>query len=194
MKNLSYAGIESLLQTRLNPQRLAHSRGVAEEARKLARLYQADEEQAYLAGLVHDYAKGLPDEELIRLTLKYHLYTDPCETEIPDVLHAPVGAFLLKRELDLQDEAVLQAVRRHTVGDEQMSRLDEIIYVADMIEPGRQQCDLSELRQLAYEDLSRAVLMAADCSLHYCLKQGRLIHPRSVLMHNSYIKKITQKS
>ncbi len=51
--------------------------------------------------------------------------------------HGLVGADIVQRELAIDDEEILQAIRVHTTGAAKMSLLDKIIYVADYIEPGR---------------------------------------------------------
>ena len=53
--------------------RLTHCLGVEKAARDLAKRYGADEEQAGLAGLLHDYAKKLSDQEFLDLIDRYEL-------------------------------------------------------------------------------------------------------------------------
>ena len=53
---------------------------------------------------------------------------------------------------------ILNAIRYHTTGRPDMSRLEKIVYIADYIEPGRKQNqDLSLIRRLAYQDLDSAM-------------------------------------
>ena len=53
----------------LPEKRLTHCLGVEKAARDLAKRYGADEEQAGLAGLLHDYAKKLSDQEFLDLKI-----------------------------------------------------------------------------------------------------------------------------
>jgi predicted HD superfamily hydrolase involved in NAD metabolism len=190
MTPLTYEQIKQLLRVRLSADKYKHSLGVADTARQLAQHYCIDENKAYLAGLVHDYAKNLPPETLKALAETHDLYTDPWEHVIPEILHAPAGAFLVEQDLGIHDADILQAVRYHSVGAEQMSRLDEIIFVADMIEPNREYEDLPRLRREAYADLTACMLTAVDYSLRHCLETGKLIHPRSISVHNHYTIKL----
>ena len=50
----------------LKPDRLAHSYGVAVEARRLAAQYGADPDKAYYAGLSHDICKNMTPEEQLK--------------------------------------------------------------------------------------------------------------------------------
>ena len=181
--------IKEILSKRLSSKKYVHSLGVAETAGRLAVRYGYDENKAYLAGLVHDYAKNLPVADLITMSEKERLLDDESELMMPEVLHAPVGAYLIKRELDIQDPEILQAVRCHTLGAAEMSLLDEIIYVADMIEPNRTFAELDYFHKTAFDNLSRCVIMTADNSIMYCIEKNKLLHPRSIETRNSYLEK-----
>ena len=126
-----------IIRFKLSRSRFKHSIQVANTAREMAARYGFDEERAYLTGLLHDYAKGISGQELIDLAEDYGIELDPIDREVPDLLHGPVGACLLADELDIDDQELLHAVSAHTLGCLDMNDLDKIIYLADMIEPGR---------------------------------------------------------
>ena len=175
------------LQGVLSAKRYKHSLGVADTARELALQYGADPGQAYLAGLVHDYAKNMKKSDLIAIAQREHLITDPVELELTEVLHAPVGAYLLPRETQINDPEILQAVARHTLGDLNMTLLDKIIFVADIVEPNRNTPHLEKERKIAFENLDKAVLRSLESTICYCIEIGRKIHPKSVMLRNHYI-------
>ncbi|MGE5371455.1 MAG: bis(5'-nucleosyl)-tetraphosphatase (symmetrical) YqeK [Solirubrobacterales bacterium] len=177
-----------LMKDTLNEHRFSHSLGVAETAAKMAAHFGMDPEKAYLAGLVHDYGKSLSHQELLVIAEQNGLIQDPVERELPEVLHAPVGAFLLERDGWLADPEVLSAVRNHTVGDPGMTAFDMLIYLADLIEPGRHYEGIERLRQASYEDLPRGMIMGLDQTIAYCLARGRLIHPRAVALRNQLLR------
>ena len=54
-----------------------------------------------------------------------------------ELWHGPVGAIIARDEFDITDEDTLNAIRFHTTGRAGMSLLEKLIYVSDMIEPGR---------------------------------------------------------
>ena len=114
----------------LPEKRLTHCLGVEKAARDLAKRYEADEEQAGLAGLLHDYAKKLSDQEFLDLIDRYSL--DPeLKNWGNNVWHGMVGIYKIQEDLGLIDPAILRSIEIHTVGSGQMSTLDKIVYVAD---------------------------------------------------------------
>jgi predicted HD superfamily hydrolase involved in NAD metabolism len=160
---------------------------MADVARDLAEYYGVDVEKTYITGLLHDYAKGIPGDQLLAIAEENGLIEDEIERYIPDVLHAPVGAYLLKEELGIEDDAILNAVRFHTLGSLHMSEMDKIIYLADMIEPGRDFPGMERLKCLAFRNLDQGMLVGSQSTLKYCIDQGRIIHPKTVLIRNHFL-------
>lgn len=186
MKETQY---DKLLARKLSPPRYRHSQGVASYAAELALKYRGEVGKAKLAGLLHDYARDLPDEELLTLAGKAGLITCEVERRLPVLLHGPVGAYLIQRELGLDDKEILQAISRHTVGSADMTLLDKIIYLADALEPGRRYPGVELLRRLAEEDLDKALLKALESSISYVLEKGQLLHPATVEARNYLLLK-----
>jgi predicted HD superfamily hydrolase involved in NAD metabolism len=181
--------IIAIIQKRLSVNRCQHSLRVAEVARNLAERYQVDPGQAYTTGLLHDYAKGLSGQELLDLAEAHQLMDHPVDRLLPDLLHGPVGAYLVKRELGIEDEDMLSAIAHHTLGALEMSPLEEVIFLADMIEPGRDYPGLERLKCLAERSLEEGMLYGLETTIRYCIDQGRIIHPRSVEVRNYYLQK-----
>ncbi|MGI5880319.1 MAG: bis(5'-nucleosyl)-tetraphosphatase (symmetrical) YqeK [Syntrophomonadaceae bacterium] len=179
--------LQEIIYQRLSSSRFQHSLEVARVARELAEIFGVDVNKAYISGLLHDYAKGLSGEELLSTAEKGKLIQHAMDYQIPDLLHAPVGAWLLQQELGIEDQEILKAVAVHTTGGLDMSKLEEIIYLADMIEPGRDYPGQDRLKCLAYRDLKEAMLFGLDTTLRYCLDRRRLIHPRTVEVRNAYL-------
>ena len=127
--------IETWLKSSLSAKRYSHSMGAAECARKLAKLYNLDENKAYLAGLIHDCAKNFDNEELLKI-IKNDIKTGFDETELknPKTYHAIVGAYLVQKEFEIDDPEIISSVRNHTIGKVNMSLFDKIIFIADKIE------------------------------------------------------------
>ncbi len=190
MINLTENEIVAILECRLSEHRLQHSLAVAQAARELAQIFGEDTELAYKTGLLHDYAKGIPAPELITMASDHDLIEDEIEKKVPDLLHAPVGAWQLQTELGIEDPAVLEAVKVHTMGSLAMSKLDKIIFLADMIEPGRDYPGQQRLACLAGRDLDQAMLYGLDATIRYCLDQGRILHPRTILVRNHFLQMI----
>ena len=118
------------LKSTLSEKRYKHSLGVCDEAVKLAEKYGADTEKAYIAGILHDCAKGYDTDEQIELCQKYGVVLDDITLACKPVIHAPLGAKIAKTEYGVNDKDVLDAIMCHTVAKENMSLLDKIIYMS----------------------------------------------------------------
>lgn len=121
------------LKENLNEERFEHSLGVAEKAKDLAIKFGLDKEKAELAGLIHDCAKCLSKEELIEIMDKY-CSVESCEKINPKTFHAPAGAYVAKKEFNIEDKDILSAIRWHTIGHNNMTDFEKIIFIADKIE------------------------------------------------------------
>ena len=91
------------------------------------------------------------------------------------VLHAEAGAKIASSEYGIDDPEILQAIRLHTTGDRNMTGLDKIIYVADMIEPSRTYPGVEILRQET--DLDQLTLLALRQSISFVQKKKQTVHP-----------------
>ncbi|MDD4775183.1 MAG: bis(5'-nucleosyl)-tetraphosphatase (symmetrical) YqeK [Syntrophomonas sp.] len=191
----NYDQAEALIRKRLSPGRCQHSVGVAQTAARLAGLFGLDTHKAYITGILHDYAKNLSPEQLLEVGTAAGLITHPVEIECPELLHAPVGAYLLETELGMDDAELLSATRVHTLGSTYMSKLDKIIYLADMIEPTRSPYpELERLRQLAGQALDQAMLFGLEATIHNCLERGRMLHPVTVEARNQFLRQLQGKA
>lgn len=153
----------------------------------MARRFGVDERAAYTAGLLHDVAKALSPEALLKAAEGSGIVVDEIERRSPGLLHGPVAAVWAQRELAITDQAILDAIRYHTTGRAGMSPLEMIIYTADLIEPGRRYPGVEALRELAGTDLAAACRAGLDQTLRYCLDRGWLIHPRSLEARNALL-------
>lgn len=178
--------IGNWMQERLSPHRYQHVLGVAATARELAVRFGADPDKAELAGLLHDAAREWRPPQLLASAREWGLRVGYLEELAPmPCLHAALGAEVAKREFGVTDEAVLSAIAHHTLGTEDMSLLDKIVFLADTIEPGRgNQPYLTEVRELARTDLDRACRVSLDNTFNYLLKSGQALHPRSAMARN----------
>ncbi len=185
---------EQIIKARLSAHRVQHCLGVAGAARDLAQLYGVDDEKAYLTGILHDYAKNLTAAQLLLVAGQDEQIADEAEKKIPELLHAPVGAYLLAEELGINDKEILEAVKAHTLGSMTMNSLAKIIFLADMTEPNRDMYpELERLRQLSRYNLDEAMLLGLESTIRYCLDEGRLLHPRTVEVRNMFLQKIKDK-
>jgi predicted HD superfamily hydrolase involved in NAD metabolism len=152
---------------------------VADTAERLARIHGLDPARVRLAALLHDAARETEPDEFLRLAAAWDLAVGEPERESPKLLHAPVAAELARRELGVEDEEVLGAIRDHTVGSAGMSSLALALYVADKIEPARDYPSVERLRKLASEDLREAAAEALRRVVAHNEERGRPVHPFS---------------
>lgn len=160
--------VHEQLKKDLKPKRFIHTMGVVEIATKLALKWGCDLEKARLASLLHDCAKYLDEADKKALCAKYGVAITDIEHRNPELLHAKAGALLAYEEYKITDKDVLSAVFYHTTGKPDMNLTEQIIFVADYIEPGRHHSDkLSEYRKLAFEDLNKVTAHILKDLLEY---------------------------
>lgn len=180
--------MKDALSRRLKRSRYEHSLGVADTAAFLARRFGEDEARARTAGLLHDCAREFPNEAMRAEADARGVSYGAVEASMPLLLHAPLGALLAREKYGAEDEAVLRAIARHTVGGASMTALDKIVYFADMVEPTRAYPGVEELRCLMREaDLDEMTLAGLTRSIAFVLEKGHLIHPDTVLARNELL-------
>lgn len=186
--------IEKKVKECLKPKRFRHTIGVKYTSVCLAMRYGEDLEKAAIAGLLHDCAKNLSDEELLLICQEQGLPVSEAEERSPYLLHGKVGAWFAGTEYGITDEDVLGAITWHTTGKPEMSLLEKIVFTADYIEPGRDSApNLKQLRQLAFTDLDAAVTEILRQTLEYLRGEGKEIDPQTEFTYNSYHKILDQK-
>jgi predicted HD superfamily hydrolase involved in NAD metabolism len=164
---------------RLSEKRYTHTLRVADTVERLAELHRLDPKKARLAALLHDSAREVGKEELLRVADEEGIAMSELERERPILLHGPVAAELARKDLGVEDEEVLEAVRAHTTGEPGMGSLALALYVADKIEPDRDQPGVEGLRKLALEDLCKAAMTALEDSISYNERRGHPSDPKS---------------
>ncbi len=166
--------------------RFAHTLRVARTAERLAAAHGVDPWQARAAGLFHDLARLYPAERLLRECTERGMPIDAFEAANPIVLHARLGAELAREQFGVTDEAVLSAIRKHTVAAATMSPLDAIVYLADGLEPGRDFADRAGFLELAFRDLDAAMRGVINSSLAYLRARNLPAAPQTLAALAAY--------
>ena len=179
-----YAPLAEKLRAAVPPKRFVHSVGVAAEARRLAARFGENEEKAWLAGLLHDCAKGIPTSAQVAECDRLGVPLDPATRACPQVAHGFLGAFLATRDYGISDPDVLDAIRKHTVGAPEMSRLDKIVFLADGTEPGRHYPGVDEVRAASRLDLDDAMRAFLDGQVAYLAAKGGAVHPSTAALRD----------
>lgn len=180
------------IKKELSEKRYNHSVGVMNKAVELAKIYGVNVNKAKLVGLAHDIGKELSREDKIKYMDENELEIDEIERVNVGLLHAKIGADICKKRYgftqDMQD-----AIKYHTVANENMDLLAKILFVADKIEDNRNYKDekkmqnLMGMRELAKENLDKAVLYEIDASMEFTLQKKELIHLDSIRTRNRII-------
>ena len=175
MKKLSLAELRCVALSYLKPKRMTHVLGTEEEAVRLARRYGVDEREARTAALLHDSTKKLGLEEQLALCEQYGVKLDAMQTWALKLQHAITGAEVARDVFGVSD-AVYEAIRWHTTGKADMTKLEKVIYLADYIEPTRDFPGVEELRRAVYEDLDRGLLLGLQMSVQEMENWGNPVH------------------
>lgn len=175
------------LRKRLKEARYLHSTGVEEVAVDLAYIHGCDPEKADMAGLLHDCARNISEQEMIHECIKYHIPISETEEQCPILLHGKLGAEYAKLRYKVTDCDVLNAIIYHTTGRPNMSLLEKIVFTADFIEPFRKPIPgIDEIRWQAYTNLDHCVLMILESTLKYLQAKKSQIDYLTVETYNYY--------
>ena len=181
--------IKSSLKECLKPSRYDHTIGVSDTAASLAMNYGFDSKKAYVAGLLHDCAKYMSNEELLEYCNNKGLFVTEGELRAPHLLHAKAGAHMAKEQYHIEDKDILHAVLVHTTGCPDMNLLDKIIFVADYIEPNRDKASrLEEIRQMAFYNLDFSILMILEDTMDYIQSKNQYLDASTKETYEYYLK------
>ena len=179
LKQLELPELRACSYSMIRHKRVAHVMGVEEEAVKLAKFWGADPELARHAAILHDCTKYLDLDAQLKLCRKYDIPLDDLERQAVKLLHAKTGACIARYVFGEPDE-VYEAILWHTTGKADMTLLDKVLYMADYIEPNRDFEGVDRLRELAYTDLDRAMLLGVDATIREMEERGYLIHTNTL--------------
>jgi predicted HD superfamily hydrolase involved in NAD metabolism len=177
-----------LVRAQLTEHRYQHTLGVMETAIELAERYHADRDKAEMAAIFHDYAKFRPKEEMKKI-----IETEEMDKRLleynAELWHAPVGAYLVRKEAGVEDDEILDAIRFHTSGRPGMTNLEKVIYLADYIEPGRRFPGVDEVRELAKDNLEEALILSIRNSITFLMKKNQAVFPETFYTFNELVLK-----
>ncbi len=183
----------------LSPDRFRHTLGVLTWAEKMATRFDLPSqginlEQVRFAALLHDCAKALTNEQLIAEAEQAGIQLTRDYYDQPFLLHAPIGAVLAQKHYQLSDDLVLKAIACHTLGADQMTALDKVVFIADMVEPNRQYPGVAALRNLSIKDLNQAFLAALNSNIQHLITSNFVIHPQTISTRNALLRAMTRSA
>lgn len=186
---MEYPALQRQLSETLDEKRYKHSLGVSITAEQLAKRFGVSPEKARLAGLLHDCAREYPVSQMEGIAEGLQLEFTELERSAPILLHALIGAELAGTKYLVADPEIKQAIRLHSTGGAGMSKLDKVVYLADMIEPARDYPEVGALRRIAERDLNEALLEALEQSIRFIIKKRSVLHPGTLEARNEILLK-----
>ena len=186
MTNTNY---DAIIKSRLSKKRYIHSVNVAKEAVRLAKKYGADEEKAYIAGILHDICKEDSPEIQLQIIEKYGITVDEFTKQSTKLYHAKAGAAFIKGELGIEDEDIINAILYHTTARKNMSILETIIYLADYIGEDRTYNGVDEMRCETEKSIIDGMIYALKFTMQDLAGREFVIHPDTFNAYNQYILK-----
>ena len=184
--------MRALLQESLAPKRFKHSVAVYETALELAKAHKLDKaatEKVAVSALLHDCGREVPTKASVAKMQELNMPVDVVEANQPILLHSKLGVYYAQKKYGVTDAEVLDGISYHTTGKANMSVLAMIVFLADMIEPGRDFPGVEELRKVARKDLEAAMLLAYSNTTKYLIEEGLLIHPNCIEGYNQLLLK-----
>ena len=171
----------------LKESRFIHVLSTARIAKKIAKAIGEDSNKAYVAGILHDIAKGLTHDEIDYIVSKYY----PNKVKLPKfAYHAYASEYLAIHQFGIKDKAILKAIRNHVIANKQMSRLDRIIYCADKLEETRTFAHLvNDIREMAFIDIDKCFIMTMENQIEAFKNETKEVNPTIVKMVKYYKEK-----
>lgn len=145
----------------LTPSRWAHTVRVAVYCAENASRVGLEERKAVLMAALHDCAKCLPSDS------PYLNGFVPPQGVASAVVHQYSGAYVAENVFGVKDQLVLDAIRFHTTGRENMTDAGVLLYLCDMLEPAREFDGVQELRKLFKQDLYECFKQALCRQVRY---------------------------
>lgn len=188
-QRLTLMRVEADARSQLAPKRrrLDHTLSVARTAEHLAVMYDVDPFLARLAGLLHDWDKVVPRDELMERARYFGIDLGVPLESVEPLLHGMVAARELPERYPHIPHEVWHAVACHTSAAEDMNPLDMVLFVADGIEPLRRaSAGIQQTRDLvgkvSLEDLFWNAFVGG---IIFVLQTGRYLYPHTIEIYNT---------
>lgn len=188
---VKYEELYEIAKEKLSEKRFNHTLGVVDRAIQYAEIYNENIEKVKIAAILHDIAKEIPKEESYNMLEKCGVKLDDIEKRNFNLIHSILGAEIAKNEYKLDDD-IVNAIKYHTTGRENMSMLEKIIYLADATELNRNymsnenELSLNELVELIKTNIDEGLEYTLKWNLQSVLRRNLLVHLNTVKAYNFY--------
>lgn len=185
--------IEKDLLKNISNERYYHTMRVVDTCERLALRYNEDIGKTKIAALLHDSAKFMSKEKTIDLAKKFKVFDSEENRYNTALLHGPLAAKIARSKYGIKDEDILNSIKYHTTGRRKMSLLEKIIFIGDYIEPDRSFKGIEEIRDLAFKDLDKSLLLILNTNIKFLIERNKTIAIDSVEARNYLIEKNLKK-
>lgn len=176
----------------IGEKRYKHSLRVMNCAEKLSEGKKVDKEKVKVAAFLHDCAKYNEERYMKELNIDNFKEVDPDSSK--SVVHSFLGAEVAKKVYNVRDDEILKAIKYHTTGNENMSLLEKIVFLADAIEEKRSYPGVEEIRNKASKNLDLGVLECLNHNIRYLIDMDAFIDPLTLKARNYLIKEKNGKA
>lgn len=181
--------IQKYVKEHLSEKRYNHSVGVMERCEELAKKFDVDIDTAKKVGISHDIAKELSEEEKIKYCEENNIEIDEIEKENTSLLHAKIGADMVKKYFNFTDD-MARAIRAHTTGLPNMDILAKILFISDRTSKERNLPDIGYINELLEKDIDDTILYILDQKIELQIKKHASMHIDTIITRNSLLKEM----
>lgn len=160
-----------ILSDIVSAEKFNHIKRVAEIAVGIAKAHDLDTKKAWLAGIYHDYCRQWKNDVAVKYIKENNLTLD--EEKGILLLHGQIAAHYLKKEGLISDNDILDAISSHTLGAKDMSDLQKIIFIADVVDGARGSAVSKEIHLLAERSLDKGVIRAFERVIYFLEKKEK---------------------
>lgn len=158
--------------------RRTHTAGVILTALKYNEQLKLNAEKVEISCLLHDVAKYLTASD-------YPNFHIP-DNVPPQVVHQFLGAYIAREELGIEDEEILNAIKYHTTGRENMTEYEKLVFTADLLEPSRNFEGVEKLRRDTERDFERGFRECVVEIYKFLKRDNGDIYPLTVKAYEYY--------
>lgn len=167
-----------------NYDKFKHCIRVAQVSKFLAIKFGANVEDAIIVALLHDIGKYLSRHEMLQFCVQNNIEIYDFELfENPAALHGRISVSIFEKEFDTKKDPERSALISHAIsyhvagGEDKMSMLDKVIYVADNIEPAKNSSLLSKIESDEITDINDCIRLIINKKIHNSKRHNRTYNP-----------------
>lgn len=143
------------------PRRLKHIYGVRDTAVSLGELHNLDTKKLELSALLHDITKYYTFEQNKKIIEEhYDNHVEIINDFNENILHAFSARVIAKQKYNIKDIDILDSILYHTIGKENMTPYEQIIFLSDYIEPNRTYQSCINVRNITKKNIKMATYQA----------------------------------